>query len=139
MEVQLTDFENAAFSAFFVLLSRAILAFDLNLYMPISKVDENMQTSQKRDAARNQKFYFRKNVYTSTSEQVSPASSAMSLDSNGVPKPKEKKMRNYCTPLLRRDSVARGPVEDEYELMTLEEIMLGKVSKASLWVSLSID
>ena len=38
MEVQMTDFENAAFSIFVVLLSRAILAFNLNLYLPISKV-----------------------------------------------------------------------------------------------------
>jgi len=38
MEVQMTDFENAAFAAFIVLLSRAILAFNLNFYIPISKV-----------------------------------------------------------------------------------------------------
>ena len=131
MEVQLTDFENAAFSVFFVLLSRAILSFDLNFYMPISKVDENMETSQKRDAARTQKFYFRKNVFTS--EEDSPASSSMSLESNGTPKPKEKKLRNYCSPIpARRSSVTQGPVEDEYELMTLEEIVLGKVSELTV-------
>lgn len=38
MEVQITDFENAAFSIFIVLLSRAILSFGLNFYIPISKV-----------------------------------------------------------------------------------------------------
>jgi glutamate--cysteine ligase catalytic subunit len=38
MEVQMTDFENAAFAVFIVLLSRAILAFSLNFYIPISKV-----------------------------------------------------------------------------------------------------
>lgn len=38
MEVQLTDFENAAFSVFIVLLTRAILSFNLNFYMPISQV-----------------------------------------------------------------------------------------------------
>jgi glutamate--cysteine ligase catalytic subunit len=38
MEVQMTDFENAAFAVFTVLLSRAILAFNLNFYVPISKV-----------------------------------------------------------------------------------------------------
>merc|ERR1719484_525814 len=43
MEVQLTDFENAAFTAFIVLASRVMLFFDLNLYIPISKVDENMR------------------------------------------------------------------------------------------------
>lgn len=38
MEIQLTDRENAAFAIFVVLLVRAILSFDLNLYMPLSKV-----------------------------------------------------------------------------------------------------
>lgn len=38
MEIQMTDFENAAFSVFIVLLTRAIISFDLNFYMPISLV-----------------------------------------------------------------------------------------------------
>lgn len=38
MELQLTDFENAAFTVFVVLLTRVILAFDLSLYIPLSKV-----------------------------------------------------------------------------------------------------
>lgn len=36
--MQITDFENAAFSVFIVLLSRAILSFGLTFYIPISKV-----------------------------------------------------------------------------------------------------
>jgi len=35
----MTDFENAAFAVFVVLLSRAILSFNLNFYIPISKVN----------------------------------------------------------------------------------------------------
>ena len=38
MEAQMTDFENAAFSVFIVLLSRAIMSMNLNFYIPISKV-----------------------------------------------------------------------------------------------------
>ena len=38
MEVQPTDFENAAFAVFVVLLSRAILNYNMNLYIPISNV-----------------------------------------------------------------------------------------------------
>ncbi|CAE6420552.1 unnamed protein product [Rhizoctonia solani] len=63
MEVQPTDFENAAFSVFVVLLSRAILSFGLNFYIPISRVDENMARAQRRDAARAEKFWFRKWVW----------------------------------------------------------------------------
>jgi glutamate--cysteine ligase catalytic subunit len=63
MEIQLTDFENAAFSIFVVLLTRTILSFDLNFYIPLSKVEDNMKRSQERDAVLEQKFWFRKNVF----------------------------------------------------------------------------
>ncbi|KAK2170252.1 hypothetical protein NP493_1155g00000 [Ridgeia piscesae] len=63
-EVQLTDFENAAYVVFVVLLTRAILSFKLNFVMPISKVDVNMKAAQKRDAVLNEKFYFRRNITT---------------------------------------------------------------------------
>lgn len=125
MEVQITDFENAAFALFIVLLSRAILSFDLNLYVPISKVDINMQTAQKRGAANNEKFYFRKNVFAT--KTPSATSSSCSLDENGNAKPKEKKLQNCFPTPLRENGLSSGPVEDEYELMSLEEIMLGKV------------
>jgi len=38
MEIQITDFENAAFAVFIVLLTRTILSYGLNFYIPISKV-----------------------------------------------------------------------------------------------------
>jgi len=60
MEVQLTDFQNAAFVIFVTLLSRAILYYDLDLYMPLSKVDYNIELAHKRNAAISEKFYFRK-------------------------------------------------------------------------------
>ena len=63
MEVQLTDFENAAFTAFIVLASRVVLFFNLNLYVPISKVDENMRRAHARDALKTQKFYFRQATF----------------------------------------------------------------------------
>lgn len=66
MEVALTDFENAAFSVFTVLLSRVILAFDLNFYAPMSLVDANMHKAQGKDAAKREEFYFRKNVFSSS-------------------------------------------------------------------------
>jgi glutamate--cysteine ligase catalytic subunit len=62
MEVQLTDFANAAFSIFLLLLTRTIKALHLNFYIPISKIDENMQVAQVRDAARTKKFWFRRHV-----------------------------------------------------------------------------
>eukprot|EP01091_Cochliopodium_minus_P004933 TRINITY_DN1483_c0_g2_i1.p1 TRINITY_DN1483_c0_g2~~TRINITY_DN1483_c0_g2_i1.p1 ORF type:complete len:652 (+),score=178.00 TRINITY_DN1483_c0_g2_i1:63-2018(+) len=60
MELQLTDFENAAFVTFITLLVRVLPLFDLNLYIPISLVDENMERGFKRGAVLNQKFFWRK-------------------------------------------------------------------------------
>ncbi|CAD6191449.1 unnamed protein product [Caenorhabditis auriculariae] len=64
-EVQLTDFENAAYCCFIVLLTRVLIAFRTNYLIPISQVTENMKRAQIRDAVRSQKFFFRKNVMES--------------------------------------------------------------------------
>jgi len=90
MEVMLTDFENAAFTVFIALLSRAILKFGLNLYIPLSKVDANMQRAHKRNAVNTQKFYFRRIIRSCGGESKS------------------------------------GPVDSEYEELTMKEIMCGK-------------
>ncbi|OCH87055.1 glutamate-cysteine ligase catalytic subunit [Obba rivulosa] len=134
MEVQITDFENAAFALFVVLLSRAILNFNLNFYIPISKVDENMARAQRRDALHTQRFFFRKDVFPPGSTFTTPTPTASAASSgtsspvegaNGVPK--EKKLRN-CYPDAPKpeNGFRRAPVEEEYEEMTLEEIMNGK-------------
>lgn len=62
MEVQMTDFENAAFVNFVMLLSRVILGLQLNLYIPISKLEENMQTAQHRGACIGERFWFRTDI-----------------------------------------------------------------------------
>lgn len=62
LEVQITDFENAAYSIFVILLSRIILVYKLNLLIPISLVDKNMLECQKRDAILESKFWFRTNI-----------------------------------------------------------------------------
>ena len=71
-ELQITDFENAALVTFLVLMTRAIMSFNLNMIIPISKVDQNMQTAQKKDACLNGKFYFRRNIYTNTTNECEP-------------------------------------------------------------------
>ncbi|GMT13059.1 hypothetical protein PFISCL1PPCAC_4356, partial [Pristionchus fissidentatus] len=63
-EVQLTDFENAAYCCFVVLLTRVIISFRMTYLLPITMVNENMKRAQKRDAVLNQKFHFRKGLST---------------------------------------------------------------------------
>ncbi|ORY14460.1 glutamate-cysteine ligase-domain-containing protein [Clohesyomyces aquaticus] len=108
MEIQITDFENAAFSIFIVLITRAILSYDLNFYIPITKVAENMETAHVRDAVSTQKFYFRKNPFSERPVSRPSASGTASPVANSRPP----------TPV--------GPVEDEFELMTVNEIINGQ-------------
>ncbi|KAF7540990.1 hypothetical protein G7054_g986 [Neopestalotiopsis clavispora] len=109
MEIQITDFENAAFAVFMVLITRAILSFDLNFYIPIAKVDEGMETAHARDAVLEKKFYFRKNPFPTR-----PTRSAMGSGTS--------------TPMISRPPTPTGPVEDEYALMTINEVINGSES-----------
>ncbi|TVY21638.1 Glutamate--cysteine ligase [Lachnellula arida] len=111
MEIQITDFENAAFSVFMVLITRAILSFDLNFYIPISKTDENMSTAHKLDAVLNEEFYFRKNPF--------PTRSPRPYSSNGP------RSGTVSPAILSRPPTPSGPIEDEYALMGIDEIMNG--------------
>jgi glutamate--cysteine ligase catalytic subunit len=125
MEIQATDFENAAFSIFLVLLTRAIVSYDLNFYIPITKVTENMETAHKRDAVLNEKFYFRKNPFAHRAARHSHHTGGIA---SGVSTPRESSRPQ--TPQLP----PQIPVEEEYELMTIDEILNGQapLSKTDL-------
>ncbi|KDN42501.1 putative gamma-glutamylcysteine synthetase [Tilletiaria anomala UBC 951] len=177
MEVQVTDFENAAFSIFVVLLTRAILSFGLNFYIPISKVDENMKRAHIRDAVHTQKFYFRKEVFRQRRRHgnVNPAGGwgmrsrassgaasprSQSVGASGAASPKRgmfefdgsAEANNVRLSVLvnghnsahatagasgtgtghrsgrssRAPSPELGPVEDEYDEFTMDELINGK-------------
>lgn len=136
MEIQLTDFENAAFTAFIVLLTRVILTFDLNLYIPMSRVDANMQRAHSRNAAAKGKFFFRRHMapleegddgygvkYVSMfSRAVNGESSPTSNSTgrfNGLDDGVSEHRKNApCAP--------GSSEENSYEEMTMAEIMCGK-------------
>ena len=110
MEIQITDYENAAFSVFVVLITRAILSFDLNFYVPIQRTTENMETAHLRTAVTEQKFWFRKNPFPATRQSRSGTSTPTQFS-------------RPPSPITR--------VEDEYELMTVDEIMNGQREKSN--------
>ena len=110
MEIQITDFENAAFSVFIVLVTRAILSFDLNFYLPIPLTTANMETAHTRDAVLGQKFHFRKNP-------LPPRPVRTNGTSTGT---------NTPTYQISRPPTPTGPVEDEHTLMTIDEIINGQ-------------
>jgi glutamate--cysteine ligase catalytic subunit len=67
-EVQLTDFENAALTSFIILMSRLILEEKIDLLIPISKVDENIEASYKRNSILGETFNFRKEILKSNTD-----------------------------------------------------------------------
>ena len=73
MEIQLTDFENAAFCIFLTLLSRVIMTMPVDFGMPISLVDVNMQRAQRRNAIQTQRFHFRSSRHTSQTQEYTLA------------------------------------------------------------------
>lgn len=105
MEVQLTDYENAAHAVFIVLLTRAIMNLGLNFYIPISKVrllqlegnnfvsnpcpfpqvDENMHRAHRRDAVNTEKFFFRKDLYSPQPGHACDPAPAVLSSLNGLP------------------------------------------------------
>jgi hypothetical protein len=107
------------------------------------QVDENMARAQKRHAAACGKFYFRKDVYAiGRSGASSIASSGPSSPGTEMPLKKDKKMRNCFPPLpLPENGVLdlSKPVDEEYEEMTMNEIINGKVRSKSFFFSLAFN
>jgi Glutamate-cysteine ligase len=64
LEIQLTDFENAAFSLLTVLSTRSLLAMGYNFYLPVSLMETNMQRAQLDNAVMTQKFWVRKEAFS---------------------------------------------------------------------------
>jgi len=62
MEIQLTDFENAALTIFVGLIANILNYFDVDYVLPITLVDQNFQTAHLRDALLTQKFWWKANA-----------------------------------------------------------------------------
>jgi glutamate--cysteine ligase catalytic subunit len=125
MEIQMTDFENAAFSIFIVLVTRAILSFDLSFYIPIPRTTENMETAHLRNAVLEQKFYFRKDPFprrTTTTTKPTASVNGSNRGSGGGGGGGSAVHSAAATP---PPSPPLGPVESEYELMTIADIING--------------
>ncbi|CAM9636627.1 unnamed protein product [Chrysoparadoxa australica] len=116
MEIQITDAENAAFVVFVVLVTRVVLAFDLNLYVPLSKVDDNMQRAHRRDAVNTQKFFWRQHM--APPDDTEAASAAEDAQ---APEPHA----GHASTHDDEHDAGHGH-QTGYEEMTIKEIMLGK-------------
>ncbi|CAG8680374.1 5799_t:CDS:10, partial [Cetraspora pellucida] len=109
MEIQITDFENAAFAIFIV--------------------DENMKIAHKRDAAMSEKFWFRKNVFAE-GNIVNDGDNIQENESLSIP---DEEASNYSDNSRLNGHANTNEstlsVEDEYEQMTINEIINGNGDK----------
>lgn len=92
-----------------------------------------MARAQQRDASRQGRFYFRKNVYPPGS---SAASSGSSSPCECNPKKRDKKLRNCFEAAAPPEdafiAVNGHAVEEEFVEMSMDEIINGKVGSSSL-------
>ena len=70
MESQLTKERQFLFIHAIQVFARMIedQTFGLNLYIPMDKANENFERAHSKDAATSQKFWFRKNIFASSSD-----------------------------------------------------------------------
>lgn len=134
IEAQTSDFESAAYVVFITLLTRVILAYKLNFLMPISLVDENMVTAQKRDSVKDGKFWFRREIMHKSSSnkplntvlentvcENSNNSSDNTMNQSGV---------MFASPidhgvLIRRTAAIKAGQDNSVVQMTVNEIING--------------
>jgi glutamate--cysteine ligase catalytic subunit len=85
-----------------------------------------MGRAQERNAAVSGKFFFRKDVLPA-GQSVPPSVASSSGKSSPCGDRKEKKLRNCFDPLpVPVNGVDRGHVNEEYEEMSMNEIINGK-------------
>lgn len=142
MEVQLTDFENAAFAVFIVLLSQALLYFDVSLYTPIPKVDRNLDQACARDAVISGRFWFVKALkshgkpsatathsWTMERSQDNRESSNISSQNGNSTREEDRctNSNNRVSDHSETVSYGQDPMESSGPLlMTIDEIMNGQ-------------
>ena len=59
MDIQLTDYENAALIVVLGMITNVLNHYDVDFFMPISMIDENMKRAHERDALLARKFYWK--------------------------------------------------------------------------------
>ena len=131
MEAQLTSYENAAFTVFIGLVSRVILFFDLNLYMPMSKVNENMKFANVRKAATEGLFHFRRNVVPLSAEcgpsgESEASEASEENNTSNETKTKSSTSSTNSTFDIPENDNEKDTSNEEIEQMSILEILMGK-------------
>ncbi|KAI9503935.1 glutamate-cysteine ligase-domain-containing protein [Coemansia spiralis] len=125
LEVQLTDEENAAFLTFVVLLSRVIISYRLNLYLPISLMDQNMARAQNINAVKEQLFYFRRDLFGGRDSASASSGRILRPGSGSNWHTTHSHDAGSDRSAVRRHIGSSSPDTAEYIELTIDEILNG--------------
>ena len=103
-DIQITDYENAALIALLNLMVQVLNSNKVNVSLPISLSDINMERAHQIDAVTSQKFWFRRNVLYKTDKKFDSSSSEESTSD---------------------DSSSTDSSDSEFVEMTIYDILLG--------------
>ena len=109
MDIQITDYENAALAAVVSLLVKLLSTYNVNFIIPISMGDENMERAHKRDAILKEKFLFRKNIVPAEYKKVDLEKTGYLRSSLTIPAEKEEVVEMTIAEILE------GKPEIEYK------------------------
>lgn len=109
IDVQLTDFDNAAYVVFIILLTRVILAYKLDFLMPISLVDANIAEAQKRDAIIEKKFWFKNTIMPRSNPNNKPLCAKLENNRSSNSRNANPASMNCCQNIRRPTSARRSP------------------------------
>jgi glutamate--cysteine ligase catalytic subunit len=122
MEIQLTDFENAAFAVFMILLSQTLLHFNISLYIPIPEVDKNMGQAFTHNAVISERFSFVTAPAIGRKKSTSEGSHASSNE--------------WGQPETTTTSRSPDSTNSDAALMTIDEIVNGSAFKCTGFIGL---
>jgi len=111
LDVQLTDYENAAMAALVGFVVRLINDKHLNFIIPISKCDENMKRAHKKNAVITEKFYFRTNI-ENNKEKERLTEMTISEIIEGKPSENYKGLLPRMKEIIEKEATLKGEKEE---------------------------
>jgi len=105
MDIQLTDFENAALTVLLLMIVNLANHFDVDFIQPITQVDENMRRAHKVDSVLKERFLVKTSI---------------------LPRPASYRKNTLAETDFARSGEGPPQVEEKYEELCIWEILEGK-------------
>lgn len=146
LDIQLTDFENAALTVFTGLMINVINEFALDFILPISLIDEGMLTCQEMDALTQKQFWWRVDMFDDptrdyTSNTLAETNFTRSVPSTGPKDNKPKIIKKlYIWQILEGDAsvhptYTKGLIHLANEYMAKQKWTDSQIQRSNTYLS----